>query len=165
MGARRSTPTPPAPTTPRMGRGAQRQHHRLHNTANGMYALYSNSTGSNNASITAFFNPHHRHQRHREWVSGATLHAEGVTPIKPAATQCMRAIEAYPLASGDTTYNVIGNGAIGMAATQRRWATRVITETYLAVPRTFLLSPPLVSLPPQQQVFSAARPWPEPAPR
>jgi hypothetical protein len=68
------------------------------NTANGYQALYSNTTGSNNTA--------------NGYAAGQYI-ADGVTANQTSSNSVYEGYQAYPLASGDTNENVIGNTAIG----------------------------------------------------
>ena len=86
------------------------------NTANGMYALYSNTTGNNNTA-----NGYHAGQ----------YIADGVTANQTSSNSVYEGFQAYPLASGDTNENVIGNAAIGHGSNTTTLGNASITDTYL----------------------------------
>ncbi len=88
-----------------------------YNTANGMYALFTNTTGSNNTA--------------NGYEAGQYIE-DGVTANQTSSNSVYEGFQAYPLASGDTNENVIGNTAIGHGSNTTTLGNASITDTYLA---------------------------------
>ena len=88
-----------------------------YNTANGMYALFTNTTGSNNTA--------------NGYEAGQYIE-DGVTANQTSSNSVYEGFQAYPLASGDTNENVIGNTAIGHGSNTTTLGNASITDTYIA---------------------------------
>ena len=88
-----------------------------YNTANGMYALFTNTTGSNNTA--------------NGYEAGQYIE-DGVTANQTSSNSVYEGFQAYPLASGDTNENVIGNTAIGHGSNTTTLGNASVTDTYIA---------------------------------
>ena len=86
------------------------------NTANGYAALYANTTGSNNTA--------------NGFQAGQYI-ADGVTANQTSSNSVYEGFQAYPLASGDTNENVIGNAAIGHGSNTTTLGNTSTTGVYL----------------------------------
>ena len=132
-------------------RGALHQHHRQQQHREWDEALYSNTTGSSNTAngYRGALRQHHRLQQHREWVEALFYNttgnnntangyyagqyiADGVTANQTSSNSVYEGYQAYPLASGDTNENVIGNTAIGHGSNTTTLGNASITDTYIA---------------------------------
>jgi hypothetical protein len=86
------------------------------NTANGMYALNANTTGNNNTA--------------NGFQAGEHI-ADGVTANQTSSNSVYEGFQAYPLASGDTNENVIGNTAIGHGSNTTTLGNTATVGTWL----------------------------------
>ena len=116
MGFRRSSNTTGS-TTPRMGLRALLQHHRLQQHREWGRTLYSNTTGPYNTA--------------NGYQAGRYI-ADGVTANQTSSNSVYEGFQAYPLASGDTNENVIGNAAIGHGSNTTTLGNAATVGTWLA---------------------------------
>ena len=86
------------------------------NTANGYQALYANTTGSGNTA---------------NGVNAGQYIADGVTANQTSSNSVYEGFQAYPLASGDTNENVIGNTAIGHGSNTNTLGNTATIGTWL----------------------------------
>jgi hypothetical protein len=100
------------------------------NTAQGGYALYSNTTGSNN---TANGN-----------AAGLYI-AGGVTANRTSSNSVYEGFQAYPLASGDTNENVIGNQVIGHGSNTTTLGNSATVGTWLNGTQHITATAPITS--------------------
>jgi hypothetical protein len=86
-----------------------------YNTANGLEALYDNTTGYGNSAngYAALFSNTTGNNNTANGVQAGQYIADGVTANQTSSSSVYEGFQAYPLASGDTNENVIGNTAIG----------------------------------------------------
>jgi hypothetical protein len=87
----------------------------INNTANGLQALSANTTGSYNIA--------------NGFQAGRYI-ADGVTANQTSSNSVYEGFQAYPLASGDTNENVIGNTAIGHGSNTTTLGNSTTTGTY-----------------------------------
>ena len=82
------------------------------NTANGMQALYANTTGTNNTAngFQALYANTTGSSNTANGMYAGQYIADGVTANQTSSNSVYEGFRAYPLASGDTNENVIGNG-------------------------------------------------------
>ena len=121
-----------------------------YNAANGMYALYANTTGTTNVANGVFAlqantsgndNVANGYQAlasntfgSNNTVSGyqaGQYIADGVTANQTSSNSVYEGFRAYPLASGDTNENVIGNTAIGHGSNTTTLGNTSTTGVYL----------------------------------
>ncbi len=121
-----------------------------YNTANGMYALYANNTGSSNTANGVYalqantfgnYNTANGYQALAANTTGSnnTVNgfqagqyiADGVTANQTSSNSVYEGFQAYPLASGDTNENVIGNTAIGHGSNTTTLGNTSTTGVYL----------------------------------
>ena len=120
------------------------------NTANGFYALYYNTTGSSNTAngvnalyynTTGFSNTANGYQalyanttgsgNTANGVNAGQYIADGVTANQTSSNSVYEGFQAYPLASGDTNENVIGNTAIGHGSNTNTLGNTATIGTWL----------------------------------
>jgi len=120
------------------------------NTANGFYALYYNTTGSSNTAngvnalyynTTGFSNTANGYQalyanttgsgNTANGVNAGQYIADGVTANQTSSNSVYEGFQAYPLASGDTNENVIGNAAIGHGSNTNTLGNTATIGTWL----------------------------------
>jgi hypothetical protein len=88
----------------------------INNTANGLQALSANTTGSYNIA--------------NGFQAGRYI-ADGVTANQTSSNSVYEGFQAYPLASGDTNENVIGNTAIGHGSNTTTLGAPSVTGFYV----------------------------------
>ena len=88
----------------------------INNTANGLQALSANTTGSYNIA--------------NGFQAGRYI-ADGVTANQTSSNSVYEGFQAYPLASGDTNENVIGNAAIGHGSNTNTLGNTATIGTWL----------------------------------
>jgi hypothetical protein len=104
------------------------------NTANGFEALYSNTTGSSNTAqgYKALYSNTTGSSNTANGYQAGQYIADGATVNQTSSNSVYEGFQAYPLASGDTNENVIGNTAIGHGSNTTTLGNSSITDTYLA---------------------------------
>jgi hypothetical protein len=105
-----------------------------YNTANGVSALYANTTGYSNTAngVQALYaNTTGNYNTANGFQAGQYI-ADGVTANQTSSNSVYEGFQAYPLASGDTNENVIGNGAVGNGSNTTTLGNSSVTATYLA---------------------------------
>jgi hypothetical protein len=103
------------------------------NTANGYRALLSNTTGSNNTAngyAALFYNTTGSNNTANGMDAGQYI-AGGVTANQASSNSVYEGYQAYPLASGDTNENVIGNTAIGHGSNTTTLGAPSVTGFYV----------------------------------
>jgi hypothetical protein len=103
------------------------------NTANGYSALYSNTTGNNNTAngVQALFYNTTGYNNAANGVQAGLYIANGVTSNQTSSNSLYEGFQAFPLASGDTNENVIGNTAIGHGSNTTTLGNTATVGTYI----------------------------------
>jgi hypothetical protein len=103
------------------------------NAANGFYALYANTTGINNTAngLQALYANTTGYNNTANGVNAGQYIADGVTANQTSSNSVYEGFQAYPLASGDTNENVIGNTAIGHGSNTNTLGNTATIGTWL----------------------------------
>jgi hypothetical protein len=117
------------------------------NTANGFQALYFNTTGSNNAAngLQALFSNTTGGNNTANGFQAGRYIADGVTPNQTSSSSVYEGYEAFPLASGDTNENVIGNGAVGNGSNTTTLGNTATVGTWLNGTQHITATAPITS--------------------
>jgi hypothetical protein len=117
------------------------------NTANGFQALYDNTTGSQNTANglgALFFNTTGNNNTANGFWAGQYI-ADGVTANQTSSNSVYEGFQAYPLASGDTNENVIGNTAIGHGSNTTTLGNTATVGTWLNGTQHITATAPITS--------------------
>jgi hypothetical protein len=117
------------------------------NTANGEGALYSNTTGNSNAAngFQALFSNTTGYDNTANGFWAGLYIANGVTANQTSSNSVYEGFQAYPLASGDTNENVIGNGAVGNGSNTTTLGNTATVGTWLNGTQHITATAPITS--------------------
>jgi hypothetical protein len=118
-----------------------------YNTANGLEALFSNTTGSNNTANglqALYLNTTGSNNTANGFWAGQYI-ADGVTANQTSSNSLYEGFQAYPLASGDTNENVIGNGAVGNGSNTTTLGNTATVGTWLNGTQHITATAPITS--------------------